>query len=97
MSLNAEQQNDTELDHIRDTLTGIVSFASKIRGEMHQRFDQQDRRFDQQDKRFDQQQDQQDKRFDQQDKRFDQQDKEIASLKTDNAEIKEMLRTLLSR
>ncbi|UYM14696.1 hypothetical protein [Endozoicomonas euniceicola] len=93
MSLNAEQQNDTELDHIRDTLTGIVSFASKTRGEMHQRFDQQDKRFDQQDKRFDQQ----DKRFDQQDKRFDHQDREIASLKADNAEIKEMLKTLLSR
>ena len=86
MSLNAEQQNDTELDHIRDTLTGIVSFASKTRGEMHQRFDQQDKRFDQQDKRFDQQ-----------DKRFDHQDREIASLKADNAEIKEMLKTLLSR
>ena len=100
MSLNAEQQNDTELDHIRDTLTGIVSFASKTRGEMHQRFDQQDKRFDQQDKRFDQQDkrfDQQDKRFDHQDKRFDHQDREIASLKADNAEIKEMLKTLLSR
>ena len=41
MSLKAEQQSDTELDHIRDTLTGIVSYASKTRGEMHHRFDQQ--------------------------------------------------------
>ena len=50
MSLKAEQPSDTELDHIRDTLTGIVSYASKTRGEMHQRFDQQDKRFDNQDK-----------------------------------------------
>ena len=47
MSFSAEQQNDTELDHIRDTLTGIVSFARKTRGEMHQRFDQQERQFSQ--------------------------------------------------
>ncbi len=55
MSLKTERIPDTELDHIRDTLTGVVSFASKTRGEMHQRFDTQDKRFDEQDKRFDEQ------------------------------------------
>ena len=43
MSLKAERTPETELDHIRDTLTGVVSYASKTRGEMHQRFDQQDK------------------------------------------------------
>ncbi|WP_422139831.1 hypothetical protein [Endozoicomonas sp. ALC020] len=59
MSLNAEQPPETELDPIRDTLTEIVSYASKTRAEMHQGFAQINKRFDQQDKRFDQQ----DKRF----------------------------------
>ncbi len=52
MSLKTERIPDTELDHIRDTLTGVVSFASKTRGEMHHRFNEQDKRFDEQDKRL---------------------------------------------
>ncbi|WP_257254408.1 hypothetical protein, partial [Endozoicomonas sp. SESOKO3] len=50
MSLNAEQPPETELDHIRDTLTGIVSYASKTRAEMHRGFAHIDKRFDQQGK-----------------------------------------------
>ena len=43
MNLKAEQLPETELDHIRDTLTGIVSYASKSRSESHKRFDFQDK------------------------------------------------------
>ncbi|WOG29049.1 hypothetical protein [Endozoicomonas sp. 8E] len=50
MSLNVEQPPETELDHIRDTLTGIISYASKTRAEMHQGFARIDKRFDQQGK-----------------------------------------------
>ncbi|WP_422474475.1 hypothetical protein [Endozoicomonas sp. ALB032] len=107
MSLNAKQTTETELDHIRDTLTGIVSYASKTRAEMHQGFaqidecfEQVDKRFEEVDKRFeevDKRFEQVDKRFDQVDKRFDQQGKEIAALKADNVEIKESLKLILSR
>ena len=79
MSLQAEQEPGTGLDHIRDTLTGMVSFASKTRGEMHQRFDKQD------------------KRMDRLEQKVDKQGSDITELKADNAEIKEMLKTLLSR
>ena len=42
MSVKTKLQSDTELDHIRNTLTDVVSYASKTRSEMHLRFDQQD-------------------------------------------------------
>jgi hypothetical protein len=74
MSLKAEQMSNTEFDHIRDTLTGVVTFASKTRGEMHQRFDQQDKRFDDQVRSVN-------KRFDYQDSRFEQQDREFSQFK----------------
>ena len=64
MSLKAKPQ-PTELDHIRDTLTGMVDVV----GETRQDVKQLDSKVD---------------------KRFDQQDKEIA-------ELKEMLKALLSR
>ncbi|WP_257255142.1 MULTISPECIES: hypothetical protein [unclassified Endozoicomonas] len=93
MSLNAEQPPETELDHIRDTLTGIVSYASKTRGEMHRRFDQQEKRFDERDKRFDHQ----DKaiaalKADNAELKAD-----IVELKADNVEIKGALKLILSR
>ncbi|WP_422139884.1 hypothetical protein [Endozoicomonas sp. ALC020] len=43
MSLRNHRTSDTELDHIRDTLTGRVAYASDTRGEMLRRFDHQDR------------------------------------------------------
>ncbi len=51
MSLKAENNSGNSLN----TLTDVVRLLGETRGEMHQRFDQQDKRFDQQDKRFDQQ------------------------------------------
>ncbi|WP_257253269.1 MULTISPECIES: hypothetical protein [unclassified Endozoicomonas] len=82
MSLNAEQPNETELDHIRDTLTGIVSYASKTRAEMHQGFARIDKRFDQQEKRFAQI----DERFVKIDERFDQQEKHFDQFKQETRE-----------
>ncbi|WP_422136903.1 hypothetical protein [Endozoicomonas sp. ALD040] len=43
MSLRNHRTSDTELDHIRDTLTGMVTYASNTRGEMLRRFDHQDK------------------------------------------------------
>ena len=71
MSLKAKPQH-TELDHIRDTLTGMVDVVGETRHDVKQLDSKVD-------------------------KRFDQQDKEIAELKADNVEIKEMLKALLSR
>lgn len=73
----------TEIDHIRNTLTDMVDGLGQTRGEMHQRFDQQDQKIDanQQENRESQQENRE---------RFDRQDKEIAA-------IKEMLQALLSR
>ena len=71
MSLKTKPQ-PTELDHIRDTLTGMVDVV----GETRQDVKQLDSKVD---------------------KRFDRQDKDITELKADNAEIKEMLKALLSR
>ncbi|WP_257254370.1 MULTISPECIES: hypothetical protein [unclassified Endozoicomonas] len=84
--LNAEQPPETELDHIRDTLTGIVAYASKTRAEMHRGFAQIDKRFDQQDKRFDQQ-----------GRDIAALKADNAELKADNVEIKETLKLILSR
>ena len=67
MSLKAKQQ-PTELDHIRDTLTGMVDVVGETRHDVKQVKEH----------------------LSEHDKRFDQQDK-------DNAEIKEMLKALLSR
>ncbi|WP_422137210.1 hypothetical protein [Endozoicomonas sp. ALC020] len=38
----------TEINNIRNTLADVIDGLGQIRGEMHQRFDQQDKRFDQQ-------------------------------------------------
>ena len=46
MSLKAKQQPDSELDHIRHTLSDLVGLVGETRAEMHQRFDQHDKRFD---------------------------------------------------
>ncbi|WP_448217530.1 hypothetical protein [Endozoicomonas sp. 2B-B] len=59
------EPQSTEINHIRNTLTDVVDGFGQTRGEMHQRFDQQD--------------------------------KEIAALRADNVEIKEMLKALISR
>lgn len=42
MSLKPKTQ-PTEIDHIRNTLTDVVDNLGQTRGEMHQRFDQQDK------------------------------------------------------
>ena len=68
MSLKPKQQPESELDHVRDTLTDVVGIVGETRQDVKALDNKMDKRFDQQDKRFDQQ----DKRFDQQDKRFDQ-------------------------
>ena len=52
MSAKPEPQT-TEIDHIRNTLTDVVDGLGQTRGEMHQRFDQQDQKFDQQDQKID--------------------------------------------
>ena len=74
MSLKSKPQ-PTELDHIRDTVTGMVEIVGETRQDV---------------KQVKEHQREHDKRFDEHDRRFDQQDK-------DNAEIKEMLKALLSR
>ncbi|WP_422139320.1 hypothetical protein [Endozoicomonas sp. ALC020] len=89
MSAKPKPQS-TEIDHIRNTLADVVDGLGQTRGEMHQRFDQQDKRLDQQSKEISERFDQQDKRLEQQDKRLDQQGSDIAA-------IKEMLQALLSR
>ncbi len=68
----------TELDHIRDTLTDVVSSLGeansnikKLDAKFDKRFDEHDRRFDEHDRRFDEH----DRRFDQHDRRFDEHDK----------------------
>ena len=76
MSLKVKHPN-SELDHIRDTLTDMVGVVGETRQDVkaikqHQsehdkRFDNHDKRFDNHDKRFDNH----DKRFDNHDKRFD--------------------------
>ena len=109
MALNPKTEL-TELDHIRETLTGVLGVVGESRkdikqikahlsehdrrfdnidnrlGDIDKRLDGHDKRFDDIDKRLDGH----DKRFDDHDKRFDKQDKEIA-------EIKEMVKTLLSQ
>jgi chromosome segregation ATPase len=71
MSLKARQQPETELDHVRDTLTDLVGVVGETRQDVkaiNNKVDEIKQHLSEQDKRFNQQ----DKRFDQQDKRFDQ-------------------------
>ncbi|MGI9282649.1 MAG: hypothetical protein ACR2PX_23885 [Endozoicomonas sp.] len=56
MAVKAESYANGELDHIRDTLTGLVRFASNTRAEMIKRFDKQDQMFECQQKTLDSQQ-----------------------------------------
>lgn len=89
MSAKAKPQ-PTEIDHIRDTLTDVIHVLGQTRGEMHQRFDQQEERFDQQDKELSQFKHHVEERFDCLEKKVDQQSSEIG-------DVKEMLQVLLSR
>ena len=89
MSLSAK--NDSE--HSLNTLTDVVRLLGDTRHDVKQVQEHQsehDKRFDLLEHKVDANQQENRERFSEHDKRFDQQDK-------DNAEIKEMLKALLSR
>lgn len=92
MSLRTEQQHNTEIDHIRDTLTDIVVVSRNTRAEMRQRFAQVNQRFDQVDQRLDQV----DHRLDRLEQRFDQQDREFSQFRHEVQERFSGIETTLS-
>ena len=94
MSLKAKHQPETELDHIRNTLTDVVGVVAETRQELKQLSKKVDAnhkelcdRLDQQDAKFTARLDQQDAKFT---SRLDQQDADIS-------EIKGTLAIILSR
>ena len=93
MSLGAEQSDGAELDHIRDTLSGLVRFTGNLRSEMLDGFARMDRRFEKVDARLDRQAaDIKELKSDVAELKSD-----VTELKSDNVEIKGMLATILAR
>lgn len=88
MNLKAEQPYDSELDHIRDTLTGLVTHVSKTRAEMHKGFEEMKLGFQEQERRFAQI----NERFEQQDNKFAQVNERIDHVETEISQFKHEVR-----